>query len=94
MANTRTHGLRIPDEEWNPAVERAAERGETITGVIRRRLREYVTEDQSEEIANDKIDDTLQIVIANLFDRIRDLEKKTRNLSLIDAEVERRKAPK
>jgi hypothetical protein len=40
--NTPARGpWRIPDEEWLPAKERAAEEGETLTDVVRRALREY-----------------------------------------------------
>jgi len=33
--------VRIPDDEWRAAQQRAAERGETVTDVIRRALRRY-----------------------------------------------------
>ena len=35
--------MRIPDDEWIPAKDKAAENGETMTDVIRRALRRYVT---------------------------------------------------
>ena len=35
--------MRIPDDEWIPARDKAAEEGETMTDVIRRALRRYVT---------------------------------------------------
>jgi len=38
---TPIRSVRIPDEEWRAAQERAAERGETVTDVIRRALRRY-----------------------------------------------------
>lgn len=40
---TPLRSVRIPDEEWDPAKERAQENGETMTDVIRRSLREYIT---------------------------------------------------
>lgn len=33
--------IRIPDEEWRAAQEKARERGETLTDVIRRALKRY-----------------------------------------------------
>lgn len=33
--------VRVPDDLWNAAKERAAERGETVTDVILRALRRY-----------------------------------------------------
>jgi len=44
MAITPNRVVRIPDELWHPAKERAAERGENITEVIRRALARYVEE--------------------------------------------------
>lgn len=41
--------FRIPDEEWLPAKERAAQQGETMTDVLRRALREYVQGGQASE---------------------------------------------
>ena len=38
---TPIRSVRIPDEEWRAAQERAAERGETVTDVIRRALERY-----------------------------------------------------
>lgn len=43
MAVTPVRNVRIPDEEWLAAQAAAADRGETMTDVIRRALREYVT---------------------------------------------------
>ena len=43
---TPTRTFRAPDEEWDPAKERAAEEGETVTDVLRRALREYVAEEE------------------------------------------------
>lgn len=42
MANTppRSAG-RIPDDEWDAATARAEQKGETITDVIRRALKQY-----------------------------------------------------
>jgi hypothetical protein len=40
---TPTRTVRVPDEEWVPALERARENDETVTDVVRRALREYVT---------------------------------------------------
>jgi len=42
---TTRRTIRIPDEEYEPAKAKAAERGETITDVVRRALREYVQEE-------------------------------------------------
>jgi len=39
---TPGHTTRVPDDEWNPARDKAAEEGETMTDVIRRGLRKYV----------------------------------------------------
>lgn len=33
--------IRIPDDEWHAAQEKAKERGETLSEVIRRALRRY-----------------------------------------------------
>ncbi len=33
--------IRVPDDEWQAAQRRAAERGETVSAVIRRLLRRY-----------------------------------------------------
>ena len=33
--------VRVPDDEWQAAKERAAERGETVSDAIRRALRRY-----------------------------------------------------
>lgn len=33
--------VRVPDDEWRAAQERARERGETVTAVVRRALRRY-----------------------------------------------------
>ena len=38
---TPIRSVRIPDEEWQAAQRRAAERGETVSAVIRRMLRRY-----------------------------------------------------
>jgi len=40
---TPGHTIRVPDDEWVPARDKAAENGETMTDVIRRALRRYVT---------------------------------------------------
>ena len=40
---TPGHTIRVPDDEWLPARDKAAENGETMTGVIRRALRKYVS---------------------------------------------------
>jgi len=39
---TPGHTVRVPDDEWIPAKELAAEEGETMTDVIRKALRKYV----------------------------------------------------
>lgn len=38
---TPIRSIRVPDDEWRAAQERAAERGETVTDLIRRALRRY-----------------------------------------------------
>lgn len=38
---TRSRGMRVPDDVWEAAKAAAAERGETVTDVIVRALREY-----------------------------------------------------
>lgn len=39
---TKHRTVRVPDELWAQAQERAAERGESLSDVIRRALQEYV----------------------------------------------------
>ena len=39
---TPGHTVRVPDDEWIPARDKAAEEGETMTDVIRAGLRRYV----------------------------------------------------
>jgi hypothetical protein len=39
---TTLRAVRVPDELWTAALEATAERGETVSDVIRRALREYV----------------------------------------------------
>ena len=46
---TPNRTIRVPDEEWEPARRVAADRGETLTDVIRRALRRYVREHPSDE---------------------------------------------
>lgn len=41
MSETRLRSMRIPDEVWDPAALVAAERGETVTDVVRRALVAY-----------------------------------------------------
>lgn len=41
---TPNRTVRVPDEEWFPAMQVAHDRSETITDAIRRFLREYVRE--------------------------------------------------
>lgn len=36
--------VKVPDERWTRAKAKAAERGETITDVINRKLEEYLEE--------------------------------------------------
>lgn len=38
---TPIHNFRIPEEIWAPAAARAKERGETVTDVVLRALKEY-----------------------------------------------------
>lgn len=44
MKDTHTppRSLRVPDELWDAAKEKAAEKGETITDVLTRALRRYI----------------------------------------------------
>jgi hypothetical protein len=39
--HTPQRTVRIPDEVWVPAQEKAAERGETVSAVVVRALTEY-----------------------------------------------------
>ena len=39
---TPPRSVRVPDELWSAALERAADNGETVTDVIVRALRRYV----------------------------------------------------
>jgi len=39
---TPGHTIRVPNDEWIPAKDKAAQEGETVTDVIRRALRRYV----------------------------------------------------
>ena len=39
--HTPTRGVRVPDAEWHAAQAMAARKGETLTDVIRRALRDY-----------------------------------------------------
>lgn len=36
------HTVRVPDDLWSAAKTRAAERGETVSEVVRRALQRYV----------------------------------------------------
>jgi hypothetical protein len=40
---TPLRSIRVPDEEWLPAQKIAAERGETMTDIVRRALRQLVS---------------------------------------------------
>lgn len=44
MANTPQRGMRIPDEEWFPALHRASAEDSTLTAVVRAFLRDYGAE--------------------------------------------------
>lgn len=46
---TPTRTFRAPDSEWDPAKVAAAERGETLTDVLRRALRESVSGEEEEK---------------------------------------------
>ena len=46
---TPGHTIRVPDDEWQAARDKAAENGETMTGVIRRALQSYVETNSSKE---------------------------------------------
>jgi hypothetical protein len=39
---TKARGIRVPDDLWEAAKAKAAERGETVTDAIIRALRRYV----------------------------------------------------
>ena len=41
---TPARGVRVPEELWRAALERAAARGETVSDVLRRALEAYVSE--------------------------------------------------
>lgn len=41
MSNTPVRGFRIPDDEYLPAQEAAARKGEPLTDVVRRALVNY-----------------------------------------------------
>jgi hypothetical protein len=43
MPKTPHRTVRVPDEVWVPALRRAQEQGETLTDVVLRALREYIT---------------------------------------------------
>lgn len=43
---TTARNVRIEDALWAAAKARASERGETVTDVVRRALREYVEEER------------------------------------------------
>ena len=43
MPPTTARNIRVPDDEWERAKSKAAERGETITDVVRRALRDVAT---------------------------------------------------
>lgn len=45
---TKHRNIRVPDEVWDAAKIRAAERGETVSGVVNAALVEYVEEDERE----------------------------------------------
>ncbi len=45
---TTLRNVRVPDEVWLPAKERAAEQGETVSDVVRRALVDYVKEQPRE----------------------------------------------
>ena len=42
MANTTPRAIRIPDDLWAAALNKAHERDETVSDVIRRALEKYV----------------------------------------------------
>lgn len=41
--------IRVPDDEWLPAKDKAAQRGETMTEVIRAALQSYVKTESTKE---------------------------------------------
>lgn len=47
-AGTPRHSVRVPDETWVPAAQKAARRGETMSDVIRAALEEYVADEAPE----------------------------------------------
>lgn len=44
MGKTPLRSIRIPDDEWNPALAAAEANGESVSEVVRRKLGEYVEE--------------------------------------------------
>ena len=42
MAETTPRAIRIPDDVWQAALAKAAERDETVTAVVLRALRRYI----------------------------------------------------
>lgn len=45
---TPTRTMRIPDDPWFPAKEKAIREGTTVSEVVREKLAEYVEEDGDE----------------------------------------------
>jgi len=41
MSENRLRSVRVPDDVWKAAQEKAAEKGETVSAVIVRALRRY-----------------------------------------------------
>lgn len=46
---TPVRNLRVPDEVWKPALDKAHEQGKTLTEVIIVFLREYIADDPGKD---------------------------------------------
>lgn len=42
MASTPLRAIRIPDDLWRAALDKAGDKGETVTDVVRRALERYI----------------------------------------------------
>lgn len=66
MANTRGRSVRISDNIWQPAINKAQQQGTTVTDVITRALEEYVMTDT--DTNTPPLSDGTRAAIANLVD--------------------------
>lgn len=46
---TPKRGIRIDDELWNAALASAARRGDNLADILRDRLREYISEEETND---------------------------------------------